>query len=184
MKAARTLFDRCMECERGVYMVDTEDDPIPGSWCAYCGAREPIYIDPHTGRPVEQQYGHLDLSNRRTEKRVPRESVTSTDGGLSSPKSLTPSYKTQHRRVVRARGSASLQTCRCGCAAMDWANLTGDRENILDYEAMCRKCHYAYDGAQHQAEPGGRPQKSIEAKRRAKRDYQREYMRQKRATRP
>ena len=54
-------------------------------------------------------------------------------------------YKAAHSRVRRIRGKASDSLCRCGVAAYEWANLTGNFADVNDYEAMCRRCHRKYD---------------------------------------
>lgn len=58
------------------------------------------------------------------------------------------SYAAQHARVHAARGTAS-ECSRCGRSddgvRYDWANLTGDYNDIWDFAPMCRPCHGAYD---------------------------------------
>lgn len=108
MTTSKTLADRCVTCGRGVYVVDTEDDPIPGSWCSFCNAPEPIYIDPGSGGPVEERYAHLDLSGLTIKKSPPREAVTSTDRGGRPRKSLTAKQKAKReyqREYMRRKRS-------------------------------------------------------------------------------
>jgi hypothetical protein len=54
-------------------------------------------------------------------------------------------YSTYHLRVQAARGKAKI--CKtCGSTQfVEWANLTGQYENIYDYDQLCRKCHHAFD---------------------------------------
>jgi hypothetical protein len=57
---------------------------------------------------------------------------------------------TAHKRVMRARGSASTHGCsQCWRAdsgvRYEWANLTGNYADVEDYAPMCSKCHGAYD---------------------------------------
>lgn len=53
-----------------------------------------------------------------------------------------------HRRLYRVFGQPSkcdvCGTCDPG-RSFDWANLTGDYANPLDYKRMCRSCHWKYD---------------------------------------
>ena len=58
------------------------------------------------------------------------------------------SYGAMHRRVARTRGTP--KKCeRCGrddpSQRYEWANLTGDLGNPLDYERMCVPCHRRFD---------------------------------------
>lgn len=57
------------------------------------------------------------------------------------------SYAAYHKRVEAARGKPHY--CEV-CGDMDkdvyeWANLTGDYSNVMDYSRMCRSCHREYD---------------------------------------
>lgn len=59
------------------------------------------------------------------------------------------SYFALHARVRVARGKP--QHCEeCGTTdpekAYDWANLTGNYEDINDYARLCRSCHVRKDG--------------------------------------
>jgi hypothetical protein len=60
------------------------------------------------------------------------------------------SYQALHKRVEAARGTPS-ECKRCGTTdpsqTYDWANLSGNYEDIADYERMCRSCHRRYDSA-------------------------------------
>lgn len=52
------------------------------------------------------------------------------------------------RRLYATRGKPE-QCERCGtteAAHYDYANLMGHYEDITDYAAMCRSCHWRYDG--------------------------------------
>ncbi len=58
------------------------------------------------------------------------------------------SYAAYHYRVGKNRGTPNK--CEiCGCddkdIYYDWANLTGNFEDINDYKRMCRSCHKKYD---------------------------------------
>jgi len=58
-------------------------------------------------------------------------------------------YQALHLRVYRARGRPT--TCSmCGTTdptkTYDWANLTGNYQDIADFAPMCRSCHWRYDG--------------------------------------
>jgi hypothetical protein len=65
------------------------------------------------------------------------------------------SVEAKHFRVITARGKPA--SCIWGCAdakRYEWANLTGDYDDIWDYAAMCAKCHRKYDNARRSMEPG------------------------------
>ena len=59
------------------------------------------------------------------------------------------SYPSKHKRVRRHRGKPDHCT-RCGtndpAVYYEWANLTGDYDDIWDYDPMCKPCHRAFDG--------------------------------------
>lgn len=58
------------------------------------------------------------------------------------------SYVQLHRRVANVRGRPKECT-QCGTtrpdAHYDWANLTGNYEDVNDYARMCRSCHIRFD---------------------------------------
>ena len=59
-------------------------------------------------------------------------------------------YGSFHQRVKDNRGIARDYGC-CICGSTDpendydWANLTGNYNDIMDYAPMCRSCHRKYD---------------------------------------
>ena len=57
-------------------------------------------------------------------------------------------YDTLHARVTAARGKP-VGCSRCGIDEPDrryeWANLTGDYENVYDFARMCVPCHRLFD---------------------------------------
>ena len=57
-------------------------------------------------------------------------------------------YAAKHMRVRQAKGKAS-GCSRCGLSAperrYDWANLTGNYDDVNDFASMCRPCHRRYD---------------------------------------
>ena len=68
------------------------------------------------------------------------------------------SYQALHRRVESVRGKPS----RCACcdttdpdASYEWANLSGDYEDINDYARLCVPCHRRLDARRRAAT--GRP---------------------------
>lgn len=68
----------------------------------------------------------------------------------SSWKGKSALYGSFHQRVKYARGKAKDYGCAiCGTRdknkSYDWANLTGDYNNVMDYSPMCRSCHRKYD---------------------------------------
>lgn len=62
-------------------------------------------------------------------------------------------YKALHLRVYAKRGAP--QSCtRCGTDAAsryEWANLTGDYQDVNDYQRMCVACHRQFDAARRRA---------------------------------
>lgn len=57
-------------------------------------------------------------------------------------------YYNSHYMVRKHRGQPSFcEVCKCENEDnfYEWANMTGDYNNIYDYKRMCRKCHRAYD---------------------------------------
>ncbi len=70
----------------------------------------------------------------------------------SSWKGSEATYAAYHYRVQSARGKADH--CEsCGRSddgiAYDWANQTGNYEDVNDYKQMCRSCHFKKDGHRH-----------------------------------
>jgi hypothetical protein len=66
----------------------------------------------------------------------------------SSWKGDRAGYQALHLRVYQAKGRPTACSV-CGTTtarAFDWANLTGNYQDITDYAAMCRSCHWRYDG--------------------------------------
>lgn len=64
-------------------------------------------------------------------------------------------YQALHVRVAVARGKP--KRCeRCGTTdprkRYEWANLTGQYDDVNDYERMCVSCHRAFDAARRRAE--------------------------------
>lgn len=57
-------------------------------------------------------------------------------------------YSAFHKRVVSHRGKPKRCDV-CGLddpdRAYDWANLSGQRDDLTDYARMCRPCHRRYD---------------------------------------
>jgi lambda repressor-like predicted transcriptional regulator len=69
-------------------------------------------------------------------------------GNSYASKGDSAGYSAAHRRVYRLRGKA-LGCERCGSHEQDrryeWANLTGNLTDPMDYESMCVPCHREYD---------------------------------------
>lgn len=68
----------------------------------------------------------------------------------SSWKGEYAKYGSFHQRVNDNRGRArDYGCCICGTKdqskTYDWANLTGNYNDIMDYAPMCRSCHRKYD---------------------------------------
>lgn len=67
----------------------------------------------------------------------------------SSWKGDNATYSAFHYRVQSAKGKACM--CECcgrsdGLISYDWANKTGNYQDIDDYEMLCRSCHFKKDG--------------------------------------
>lgn len=61
----------------------------------------------------------------------------------------------KHFRIITVRGKPA--SCVWGCISptrYEWANLTGDYDDMWDYAAMCVSCHRRYDNARRSMEPG------------------------------
>ena len=67
-------------------------------------------------------------------------------------------YKALHYRVTNARGTPKL--CEdCGTTTAkryEWANMTKNYSDILDYKRLCKDCHHAMDRKSHQTDEQGR----------------------------
>ena len=60
-------------------------------------------------------------------------------------------YFGAHNRVRKLRGPAKEQSCSCGRRAQHWAHLHGtDPTEPMNYQAMCQRCHFAYDDVRGQ----------------------------------
>jgi hypothetical protein len=57
----------------------------------------------------------------------------------------TAGYKAFHLRVNQIRGRAKICEFCNSDYYVEWANLTGQYQNIYDYVALCRKCHHVID---------------------------------------
>lgn len=65
------------------------------------------------------------------------------------------SIAAKHRRVWAVRGKATVCIWGCvGAGDYDWANLTGNYDDVMDYASMCRPCHRRYDDARRSMEEG------------------------------
>lgn len=81
---------------------------------------------------------------------TPRRQIKRNQAGSNNPrwKGSEAGYQAKHLRVYRLRGRPT-QCSVCGTTtakAFDWANLTGNLDDVMDYAAMCRSCHRRYDG--------------------------------------
>jgi hypothetical protein len=52
-----------------------------------------------------------------------------------------------HYRVYKARGRADHCIFGCEHSRYEWANLTGNYDDVNDFAQMCKQCHQSYDGA-------------------------------------
>jgi hypothetical protein len=65
------------------------------------------------------------------------------------------SYDAWHRRVTKARGTASGYACvDCGKPAQDWSTVNPFSDDIqVRFQPRCRPCHRFYDGAVGEGNP-------------------------------
>jgi hypothetical protein len=57
-------------------------------------------------------------------------------------------YSAFHKRVATKRGTPSVcEVCNLSNknTRYEWANLTGNYADIMDYKRMCKPCHMKYD---------------------------------------
>jgi hypothetical protein len=68
-------------------------------------------------------------------------------GNRNAWKGLDAGYTAKHKRVYKARGRAD--SCVFGHVSdrYDWANLTGNYDDINDFAPMCKVCHQRYGDA-------------------------------------
>ena len=62
-------------------------------------------------------------------------------------------YKAMHLRVYSERGAPACCT-KCGtreASRYEWANLTGNYQDVNDYQRMCVACHRQFDAARRRA---------------------------------
>ncbi len=61
---------------------------------------------------------------------------------------MAKSYGAYHDKVRKIRGKPSkCEVCKTTEAKrFEWANLTGNYKDILDYKRMCTSCHNKFDG--------------------------------------
>ena len=59
-------------------------------------------------------------------------------------------YKYAHRKVGISRGPAKNYICDCGETAQHWSHIHDTcMDDIDNYDALCVKCHRAYDNASY-----------------------------------
>jgi hypothetical protein len=133
-------------------------DPALAAWI-----RE-LYVDRRmTERQVAAEVGFSRCKVRQIMSRhgiLPRSAYDYPDRlrGASNGRWRTENlrYDTLHARVYSARGRP-VGCTRCSQSDPDrryeWANLTGDYENVNDYARMCVPCHRDFD-AQRRADTG------------------------------
>jgi cellulose synthase/poly-beta-1,6-N-acetylglucosamine synthase-like glycosyltransferase len=62
------------------------------------------------------------------------------------PARQKPGYRYLHEKLQNHRGKAA--SCVWGCTNVfryEWANLTGDYDDPMDFAAMCTGCHRRFD---------------------------------------
>lgn len=80
---------------------------------------------------------------------TPRKATPRDQAGSKNPrwKGTEAGYQAMHLRVYAVRGRP-FPCSVCGTTtakAYDWANLTGNYQDIEDFAAMCRSCHWRHD---------------------------------------
>ena len=85
---------------------------------------------------------NFDIKARKTMKR------SQLGENNSSWKGSKAGYQALHKRVQVLRGRP--EKCEvCGTTdatkSYDWANLTGQYDDVQDYKRMCRSCHWKHD---------------------------------------
>ena len=101
-----------------------------------------------TQKQIAEKHNLSLISVTRIVRTVPdkRQPITPTQKGKA--KKLNVSYYALHARVRAARGAP--QYC-AKCDSTDpnvwyeWANLTGNYEDLTDYIRLCRRCHVLFD---------------------------------------
>jgi len=111
---------------------------IRGCLCEVCAERR-------------REYARLNARKYRAAK--PRNPPGGARPGAGRKPVENPGYWGRHRRVYKARGSASGYACEnCGWRAMQWARIHGRTGNDpADYRPLCGKCHAIYDAEIHAA---------------------------------
>ena len=111
-----------------------------------------MYRDGMTVAEIRQQapqgYRVQTILERYLPERRPAAKRHQTGEANHSWKGDAASYQALHLRVEAARGKPQ----RCSrCAAtegrMEWANLTGEYQDVTDYARMCVSCHRKFDAA-------------------------------------
>ena len=72
----------------------------------------------------------------------------------------SPAYTTLHHRVIAERGPASrciIFQCDTGSTTFEWANISHEYKNTVDFMEMCKVHHAAHDGVGF---PGGKNPKA------------------------
>jgi hypothetical protein len=57
----------------------------------------------------------------------------------------TAGYKALHLRITQERGKAKQCLFGKGHKFVEWANVSGEYQNVFDYIPLCRKCHQKFD---------------------------------------
>jgi DNA-directed RNA polymerase subunit M/transcription elongation factor TFIIS len=60
-------------------------------------------------------------------------------------KGILAKYSALHLRVQKERGIAIICESCGSTTKVEWANLTGDYNNVMDYKSLCKKCHNILD---------------------------------------
>lgn len=100
--------------------------------------------------PVRELEKELGCSNKPILKALHRR-------GWARPraewKGAAASYSAKHKRLRAARGPAPKHCSVCGSKddpsvfRYEWANLTGNYDDVNDFVPMCMPCHRAYDAS-------------------------------------
>lgn len=138
--------------------IDGCDSPVHGhGWCGKHWKRWSKYGDPLAVHPrgaattpeaeAERRRKIGEAHSGRKTGPLSTETRQKLSEALTLPEGRPPGYWGAHTRVRKARGPAKYQTCvNCGSGAQHWAHTHGtDPADPQNYQAMCARCHVAYD---------------------------------------
>lgn len=104
-------------------------------------------------RKAQLGKNHLETTKRKISKTMTGRKLNyeTWNKGKTEEKSIKwkgdgAGYSAMHKWIVRQKGNAKDQLCKCGRRAQEWSNINHKYRRILkDYVARCYKCHGKYD---------------------------------------